>query len=277
MKRLLGFLLLVLISSFALGQVASTRVDALNIPATGTFTWGGISLTEFGSGAGLVTCADPGIVAGVPLVADGAHGCIPSASGALNTGAFAPIYTLPAATSSTLGGVKPDGTSILNAAGAISVTPASVGAEPALGNPGTNGYVLSSTTAGTRSWIAPGSTLVGTASDLTGQTATHATVTLATTPAAGAYRVLVYMDMGTVCTTGSNSVSVVVNWTDGTSARAATVGPLTLTTAQATSAYVAGGVPIYVGSGDVTYTPTVTGTCTTGTSAYDLHASLRTP
>ena len=64
-------------------------------------------------------------------------------------------YTLPAATSSTLGGVKPDGTSILNTAGAISVTAASVGAEPALGNPGTNGYVLSSTTAGTRSWIAP--------------------------------------------------------------------------------------------------------------------------
>jgi len=29
--------------------------------------------------------------------------------------------------------------------------------EPALGNPGTNGYVLSSTTAGVRSWVAPGS------------------------------------------------------------------------------------------------------------------------
>ena len=30
------------------------------------------------------------------------------------------------------------------------------GAEPALGNPGTNGWVLSSTTVGVRSWIAPG-------------------------------------------------------------------------------------------------------------------------
>lgn len=40
-------------------------------------------------------------------------------------------YTLPAATSSTLGGVMPDGTSILNTSGAISVTPASVGAQPA--------------------------------------------------------------------------------------------------------------------------------------------------
>lgn len=37
-------------------------------------------------------------------------------------------YTLPVATSTTLGGVKPDGTSILNTGGAISVTPASVGA-----------------------------------------------------------------------------------------------------------------------------------------------------
>jgi len=34
-------------------------------------------------------------------------------------------------------------------------TAANVGAEPALGNPGTNGYLLSSTTLGVRSWIAP--------------------------------------------------------------------------------------------------------------------------
>jgi hypothetical protein len=36
------------------------------------------------------------------------------------------------------------------------VTAAQAGAEPALGNPGTSGYVLSSTTGGVRSWIAPG-------------------------------------------------------------------------------------------------------------------------
>jgi hypothetical protein len=35
-------------------------------------------------------------------------------------------------------------------------TPAQVGAEPALGNPAANGYILSSTTSGMRSWIAPG-------------------------------------------------------------------------------------------------------------------------
>lgn len=45
-------------------------------------------------------------------------------------GCFTPsgTYSLPTATSSVLGGVKPDGTSILNAAGSISATAASVGA-----------------------------------------------------------------------------------------------------------------------------------------------------
>lgn len=36
----------------------------------------------------------------------------------------------------------------------VTVTNADLGAEPALGNPATNGYVLSSTTAGARSWVA---------------------------------------------------------------------------------------------------------------------------
>jgi len=35
-------------------------------------------------------------------------------------------------------------------------TTAHGGIEPALGNPGVNGYVLSSTTVGVRSWVAPG-------------------------------------------------------------------------------------------------------------------------
>ena len=38
-------------------------------------------------------------------------------------------YTLPTATSSVLGGVKPDGTSILNSSGSLSVTLASIGAQ----------------------------------------------------------------------------------------------------------------------------------------------------
>jgi hypothetical protein len=45
-------------------------------------------------------------------------------------------YTLPTATSSILGGVKPDGTSILNTAGVLSATAASVGAQAALSGTG---------------------------------------------------------------------------------------------------------------------------------------------
>jgi uncharacterized protein (TIGR02145 family) len=48
-------------------------------------------------------------------------------------------YTLPTATSSTLGGVKPDGTSIINTAGVLSVTPVSIGAQVA------GSYLTSST------------------------------------------------------------------------------------------------------------------------------------
>jgi hypothetical protein len=53
--------------------------------------------------------------------------CLKSNNVAFASGAFAAAYSLPTATSSTLGGVKPDGTSILNSAGVISVTPTSVG------------------------------------------------------------------------------------------------------------------------------------------------------
>lgn len=45
---------------------------------------------------------------------------------------------------------------ITNTAGAVTLTAANVGAEPALGNPATTGFVLSSTLAGVRSWVAQG-------------------------------------------------------------------------------------------------------------------------
>ena len=61
------------------------------------------------------------------VVSTGVITCTKSNGTAFASGAFATAYTLPAATSSTLGGVKPDGTSILNTSGAISVTPTSIG------------------------------------------------------------------------------------------------------------------------------------------------------
>lgn len=53
---------------------------------------------------------------------DGVSGKLVKDGGTLGSGAFATAYVLPAATNMVLGGVKPDGTTITNAAGAISVT-----------------------------------------------------------------------------------------------------------------------------------------------------------
>jgi hypothetical protein len=58
-------------------------------------------------------------------------------------------YTLPVATSSVLGGVMPDGTSILNAAGVISATAASVGALPSGGTAANASQLLGAT------WASP--------------------------------------------------------------------------------------------------------------------------
>ena len=59
------------------------------------------------------------------LTTTGTTGAATLSSGILNVPNY--TYTLPTATSSVLGGVKPDGTSILNSSGVISVTPTSVG------------------------------------------------------------------------------------------------------------------------------------------------------
>ena len=71
-------------------------------------------------------------VSGTPAIVS-TLGALANATGHLfnnGTGTLSWVaeYTLPTATSSVLGGVKPDGTSILNTAGVISATAASVGA-----------------------------------------------------------------------------------------------------------------------------------------------------
>jgi hypothetical protein len=85
---------------------------------------GGINATPIGNvtpAAGAFTSVTiPSCASGTYAKADGSGCGTPSGS-----------YTLPTATSSVLGGVKPDGTSILNTAGAISATAASVGADAA--------------------------------------------------------------------------------------------------------------------------------------------------
>jgi hypothetical protein len=119
-----------------------------------------------------------------------------------------------------------------------------------------------------------GSPAIGWVSNVTAQSASQAAVTLASAPSAGSYRITYYLDQNGTCTTGSNSVSLSFNWTDGSNARALTTGSLTLAAAQSTASYLTGLPTIYVGSGNVTYTSTVAGTCASGASSYDLHVSM---
>jgi hypothetical protein len=114
----------------------------------------------------------------------------------------------------------------------------------------------------------------GWVSNATAQSASQSAVTLATAPTAGSYRLTYYMDANGTCTTGSDSVSLTFNWTDGTNARVLATSSLNLGSTQSTAGYSSGTLPIYVGSNNVTYSSTVSGSCTTGTSSYDIHVSL---
>jgi hypothetical protein len=111
-------------------------------------------------------------------------------------------------------------------------------------------------------------------SNVTAQSTSQSAVTLATAPAAGSYTIRYYAAQNAVCTTGANSVSFTFNWTDAGNARSLTTGSLLLGSAQATSGYLSGLMPIFVNSGNVTYTSTVAGACATGTSSYDVRASI---
>jgi len=94
--------------------ISGTVANPTTTPAI-TLTLGAITPTSVAIGAGsAITSSGPG--------------------GALASGAFAAAYTLPTATSSTLGGVKPDGTTITNSSGAISVTYGTASNTAAQGN-----------------------------------------------------------------------------------------------------------------------------------------------
>ena len=69
------------------------------------------------------TGAAPSFSSTLSSISIGAGSSITSSGpgGALASGAYAAAYTLPAATSSTLGGVKPDGVTLSNSTGAIAV------------------------------------------------------------------------------------------------------------------------------------------------------------
>lgn len=121
------------------GQLSSTL-------ATGTAPFSVVSTTpvtnlSIGGNAATVTNAtlttaltNNGGAGTLTWPAAGATLTIPTGGGTLGTGAFATAYTLPTATNSVLGGVKPDGTTITNSSGAISVTYGTTSTSATVGN-----------------------------------------------------------------------------------------------------------------------------------------------
>jgi hypothetical protein len=119
-----------------------------------------------------------------------------------------------------------------------------------------------------------GSPATGWVSNVIAQSASQAAATLASGPGAGSYRLTYYVDQNGTCTSGSNTVSLTFNWTDGSNARVLTTASMNLGSTQSSAAYLSGTLPIYVGSGNVTSSSTVTGSCSSGISSYDVHLSL---
>lgn len=161
-------------------------------------------------------------------------------------------------------------------------TPALPPAQPFVasinGVPGTwtfsTGFSCNTTT---RVCIANGTTSAGD-SDVVGQTASQGTVNLVTSISASQkFRISYYLDQGTLCATGSNSVLLIFSWTDGSHARTANSIALTLgSTASPSVGSVQGVIPVFAAASSViTYTSTVTGSCATGgPSSYDAHISV---
>lgn len=106
-------------------QAALNELDTEKVPTTRTITVSS-PLTGSGNLSSNLTISIPAATATTPGYATAAQ--IAKLDG---IEANANNYVLPTATSTVLGGVKPDGVSILNVAGVLSVTPASIGAAPA--------------------------------------------------------------------------------------------------------------------------------------------------
>lgn len=119
-----------------------------------------------------------------------------------------------------------------------------------------------------------GSPATGWVSNVTALSASQGAVTLASGITAGSYRVSYYVDQNGTCATGSDTVSLSFNWTDASSARVLNTSSLTLGSAQSTAGYLAGTLPLYAGSGSVTYSAAVAGSCGSGTSSYDIHVAM---
>ncbi len=115
--------------------------------------------------------------------------------------------------------------------------------------------------------VGQGVPTIGWRSVLTNSSATSL-VTLATAPTAGQYEIHYVLDLHTACTTGTEQLSLAFGWT-GNSARTLSTGNWNIGAAQDTTGSFSGVQPIYVASGNVTFTPTVGTACASGTATWD--------
>lgn len=116
-------------------------------------------------------------------------------------------------------------------------------------------------------------------SDVTAQSTSQATTTLIASAATTAfYRISYYADQNGTCGTGANSVFFSFQWTDPTHARTANSVALPLPSSQSANlGSIQGTIAIYVESGAaITYTSTINGSCSSGTSSYDVHVVVET-
>lgn len=222
-------------------------------------------VAQGGGGVGTVTsvaATSPITVSPSPITGAGTVACATCGV----TGS--PLSQFAATTSAQLAGVLSDETG--TGVAVFSVSPALTGTPTVpTAVAGTNTNQAAST-----AFVQTASGPVGIPSNVIAQSTSQSIVTLATAPSAGSYTLRYYADLNTPCTTGSNAVTFTFNWTDASNARLLATGTFTLAAAQSTGTYISGLLPIWVGSGNVTYTSTVSGTCATGTSSYDMHAWL---
>jgi hypothetical protein len=128
------------------------------------------------------------------------------------------------------------------------------------------------------STVGVGLTPVYAVSNKLGQTGNLSTQTLAVPSSGGSFLATYYLDQSGLCGSGSGTVNITLNWTDGSNARSFTPGTaLTLGTTQSVAAgYIGGTVPAFATSStNISYTTTLTtGTCSGGAVSYDVHVSV---
>jgi hypothetical protein len=116
-------------------------------------------------------------------------------------------------------------------------------------------------------------TVIGVA-DATGINNTTSAVTIATPTASGHYEIRYYADASTVCTSGSSTWSITLNWQDVSAARSVTSATFSIGTSQAVGSFTSGSYPIYAAASNaITITATRNSSCS-AVAKIDVHAEV---